>query len=92
MSEFMKALSSLPQIVEAIKKMKQEEIEHFVGQLGLDGEDKEYAQRILTSFQQGKELSLPEQIAAQKLLNKALEMGSMDLTSVLGLLGTKHTY
>ncbi|MBZ4653895.1 MAG: hypothetical protein JG781_1234 [Peptococcaceae bacterium] len=78
-------MSALPQIVEAVKKMGSEEKDTFVQSLGLEGEEKEAAYTVITRFQEGKPLSPDEQVKAQVLLEKALKMNNMDLSTFLNL-------
>jgi len=85
LSQFMQALSVLPQIVESIKKMGDSEKLNFVEQLGLEGEEKTAAYDIITCFQENKALNDEQQILAQKLLEKALLMNNLDLSTILGL-------
>jgi len=82
MEQFMKALAIFPQIVESIKKMDEQEKMEFVEKLGLEGEEKETACNILTCFQEGKTLSPGQQGAALKLLEKAMDLGQIDLATL----------
>lgn len=78
-------ISALPKIVEAVKKMGPEEKDTFVQSLGLEGDEKEAAYTVITRFQEGKPLSPDEQVKAQALLEKALQMNSLDLSTILNL-------
>lgn len=81
----MQALTMLPQIVEKVKGMDDSEKEQFVEQLGLQGKEKETAYNVITCFQEGKTLSAEEQEAAQVLLEKALEINDLDMSSLFSL-------
>ncbi len=83
--QFVQAISSLPQIIETVKNMSAEDKEKFVGQLGVESQEKEDALNILTAFQEGKTLSPQEQATAQKLLDKALKMNKLDLDTLMSL-------
>lgn len=83
--QFMQALSALPQIIESIKKMNAEDKKNFVEKLGLEGEEKETAINIISCFQEGKPLSPQEQISAQKLMEKALQMSNLNMSDLLNL-------
>lgn len=87
LEQFMKALTMVPQIVESIKKMSEEDKKVFVERLGLQDEDKEAAEMIITGFQEGKTMDPEQQRAAHKLLEKALEMNQLDLSSLFNLKG-----
>ncbi len=85
LSQFMQALTMLPQIVDKVKSMDESEKEQFIEQLGLEGKEKETAYNVITCFQEGKNLSAEEQEAAQVLLEKALEINELDMSSLFTL-------
>lgn len=84
-SQFFQAMSMLPQIVESIKKMNDEEKENFICQLGLEGEEREGAMKIITCFQEGRQLAPEEQAMAQKLLDRALTINGVDMSTIMNL-------
>ena len=53
MDQFLQALNYLPQIVDGLKKMNEEEKQDFVNKLGLQGAERENALKILNRFQKG---------------------------------------
>jgi len=83
LQQILQALNSLPQIIEALKKMSEQDKEEFVNKLGLQGEERDHALCILSRFQKGESLTKEEQNAAQNLFLKALEMNDLDLTDLL---------
>ncbi len=85
LSQILQIMSALPQIVENIKKMSPEEKNAFVQSLGLEGEEKEAAYTIITRFQESKPLNPEEQVKAQGLLEKALKMNNLDLSTLLSM-------
>lgn len=85
LTQFMQALSVLPQIIESLKKMGESEKLNFVEQLGLEGEEKAAAYDIITCFQEEKTLTAGQQVMAQKLLEKALQMNNLDLATIFSL-------
>lgn len=85
MNQLLQALNYLPQIVETLKKMDETEKGEFIGKLELQGEEKENALKILDIFQKGGTLTKEEQIAAQELFLKALEMNELDFSDVLNI-------
>ncbi|QNB46498.1 hypothetical protein BR63_09350 [Thermanaerosceptrum fracticalcis] len=85
LTQMLQIMSALPQIVETIKKMGPGEKDVFVQSLGLEGEEKEAAYTVITRFQEGKQLSPDEQVKAQILLEKALKMNNMDLSTLLNM-------
>ena len=85
LNQFMQALSMLPQIVDSLKKMGESEKLNFVEQLGLEGEEKAAAYNIITCFQEGRTLNAEQQVMAQRLLDKALQMNNLDLSMILNL-------
>ena len=85
LSQFVQALSALPQIVESIKKMGDNEKLNFVEQLGLEGEEKAAAYDIITCFQENKPLTAEQLAMAQKLLDMALQMNNLDLSTIFSL-------
>lgn len=82
MDQFMKALTMLPQIAESIKSMSDEEKHGFIERLGLEGEEKETAYEILRCFQEGKSMQLEQQKTAYQILEKALQMNQLDLSTI----------
>lgn len=85
LSQLIQALSMLPQITESIKRMDEKEKNRFIDQLGLEGEERDMAFKVITCFQQGKTLSPEEQTAAQGLFEKALQMNELDMSSLFKL-------
>ena len=85
LSQFIQALSALPQIVDAIKKMGEEEKLSFVEKLGLEDEEKTAAYDIITCFQENRPLNEKQQAMAQSLLDKAMQMNGLDLSTILSL-------
>ncbi|MGI6588647.1 MAG: hypothetical protein ACOX2N_07770 [Peptococcia bacterium] len=83
--QFLQALNYLPQIVEMLKKMNAEAKEEFINKLGLEGEERENALKILSRFQKGETLTKEEQKAAQELFLKALEMNDLNITDLFKL-------
>ncbi|MGI6144443.1 MAG: hypothetical protein GX092_07025 [Clostridia bacterium] len=83
LQQILQALNFLPQIIEGIKKMSEQDKEEFVNRLGLKGEEREHALCIITRFQKGETLTKEEQNAAQNLFLKALEMNNLDLSDLL---------
>ena len=83
LQQILQALNSLPLIVEALKKMSEQDKEEFVNKLGLQGEERHYALCIFNRFQKGESLTKEEQNAAQNLFLKALEMNDLDLIDLL---------
>ena len=65
MNQLLQALNYLPQIVEGLRKMNEEEKQDFVDKLALQGEERNNALRILDRFQKEKVLTKEEQEAAQ---------------------------
>lgn len=82
LQQFLQALNSLPQIVEMLQKMNEQEKEEFVHKLGLQGAERENALCILKRFQKGESLTPEEQKAAQELFLKALEMNNLDINDL----------
>ncbi|HHY05860.1 MAG TPA: hypothetical protein GX532_02635 [Clostridia bacterium] len=89
--QFLQALNYLPQIVEMLKKMNEAEKEEFINKLGLEGEERENALKILHRFQKEEALSKEEQKAAQELFLKALEMNDLNITDLFKLPLDKKT-
>ena len=89
--QFLQALNYLPQIVEMLKKMNAEAKEEFINKLGLEGEERENALKILHRFQKEEALSKEEQKAAQELFLKALEMNDLNITDLFKLPLDKKT-
>lgn len=85
MNQLLQALNYLPQIVEGLKKMSEGEKEDFVNKLGLQGEERENALKILNRFQKGEALTKEEQTAAQELFLKALEINELKMEDLLKL-------
>lgn len=83
LQQILQALNSLPQIVEAIKKMSEQDKEEFIHKLGLQGEERAHALCVLNRFQKGEALTKEEQNAAQNLFLKALEMNNLELLDLL---------
>jgi hypothetical protein len=83
MEQFVQAITMLPQIAEAIKKMSDEEKNSFVERLGLEGEEKATAYEIINCFQEGKTMETAQQKAAYQLLEKALRMNQLDLSGIM---------
>lgn len=82
MNALFQAMAALPQIIETVKKMSEEDKKRFVAQMGLQGEEEELAIQMITCFQEGKSLTLEQQRVAQPLLEKALLMNNLDLKHV----------
>ena len=78
MNQFFQALNYLPQIVDGLKKMNEEEKEDFINKLELQGEERESTLKIFNRFQKGEALSKEEQVAAQELFLKALQMNNLN--------------
>lgn len=77
------AMSMLPQITTALKKMTPEEKVNFVEQLGIgENMEKEAALNLINAFQEGRPLTADEQKAAQQMLDKVLNMQGLDLFSI----------
>lgn len=85
MNQLLQALNYLPQIVEGLKKMNEEEKQDFMNKLALQGEERKNALRILDRFQKGEVLTQEEQEAAQGLLLKALEMNELSMADLFKL-------
>lgn len=85
MGQFLQAMTMLPQIINNVKKMNDEEKENFVNQLCLEGEEREVAMKIITCFQEGRQLDSDDQIIAQKLLDKALDINGLDMSALMNL-------
>lgn len=85
LDQFMKALSMLPQIADAAKKMSDEEKRDFIGRLGLEGEEKETAYQIISCFQTGKTIKPEQQKTAYQLLEKALQKNDLDLSALFNM-------
>ncbi|HHZ16918.1 MAG TPA: hypothetical protein PLJ33_06810 [Peptococcaceae bacterium] len=85
MDQFLQALNYLPQIVDGLKKMNEEEKQDFVNKLGLQGAERENALKILNRFQKGEPLTKEEQEAAQELLLQALEINELQMADLLQL-------
>ena len=85
MNQLLQALNYLPQIVEGLKKMNEEEKKDFVDKLALQGEERENSLKILNRFQKGEALSKEEQTAAQELFLKALEINELNMADLLKL-------
>lgn len=85
LTQMLQMISALPQIVEAVKKMGPGEKDAFIQSLGLEGDEKEAAYTVITRFQEGKPLNPDEQVKAQVLLEKALKMNNLDLSTLLNL-------
>lgn len=83
MNQLLQALNYLPQIVDKLKKMDKAEKEDFISKLDLQGEEKEDALKILSRFQKGETLLKEEQMAAQGLFLRALEMNNLDFSDIL---------
>ncbi|MDD2401648.1 MAG: hypothetical protein PHI90_01440 [Clostridia bacterium] len=84
MNQFLQVLNQLPEIVEQLKNMGEEEKREFVNKLGLQDEEKDHAFKIFNSFQAGEALNKEEKIAAQGLLLKVIEMNDMKMSDILG--------
>lgn len=82
MSALLQAMTALPQVIETVKKMNEDDKRRFVSQLGLEGEELETAIAMITCFQEGKSLTPEQQRAAQPLLEKALFMNNLDLKHI----------
>lgn len=82
LQQLLQTLNSLPQIIETLKKMTDQEKEEFMDKLGLQGRERQNALLIFNRFQKGEDLTKEEQKAAQELLLKALEMNNLDLTDI----------
>lgn len=85
LGQFFQAMAVLPQVMESIKQMSDADKENFIDQLGLEGEEKRLAIRVISCFQEGQELSPSEKEAAQILLEKALTLHNLDLVTLLNL-------
>lgn len=85
MNQLLQALNYLPQIVEGLKKMNEEEKEDFVDKLALQGEERENALKVLNRFQKGEALTKEEQTGAQELFLKALEINELNMADLLKL-------
>jgi Mg2+/Co2+ transporter CorC len=83
MEQFMQALTMLPQIAEAIKKMGVDEKKKFVEHLGLEGEERDTAYEIINCFQEGKTIEKAQQKAAYQLLEKAMQINQLDLSDII---------
>lgn len=83
MNQLLQALNYLPQIVDKLKTMDEAEKEEFISKLELQGEEKGNAFKILSRFQKGETLSTEEQMAAQGLFLRALEMNDLDFSDIL---------
>jgi len=85
MNQLLQALNYLPQIVEGLRKMNEEEKQDFVDKLALQGEERSNALRILDRFQKGEALTKEEQEAAQGLFLKALEVNGLSMADLFKL-------
>lgn len=85
-SQMLQMFTALPQLMESLKQMGPEEKSRFAVQLGLQGEEHDTAIKILTAFQEGRQLSSEDQDMAQKLLEKGLKMNNLDLASVMQMM------
>jgi hypothetical protein len=85
MNQLLQAFNYLPQIVEGLRKMNEEEKQDFVDKLALQGEERNNALRILDRFQKGEVLTKEEQEAAQGLFLKALEMNELSMADLFKL-------
>lgn len=83
MNEILQAMKFLPQFMEMLKKMTEEDKNRLVEQLGLQGEEKETALKIFTCFQEGRTLSPEERQGAMVLFTKALSMNNLDLSTLM---------
>ncbi len=82
MNQFIQSLAALPQIVDSVKNMNEQEKEQFVGLLGLENEERETAINLISCFQEGRSLDLQEQQAAQGLFEKALQMNDLSVADL----------
>lgn len=86
LSQMLQLLTTLPQLMESVKQMGPEDQRKFARQLGLQGEEQETVIKILTAFQEGRQLAPEDQELAQNLLEKGLKQNNLDIASVMQMM------